>query len=227
MIKTVFVDYDDTLHDSQYIFATKLDGFLKIPGKKLWELYLKDIHRGIIHRKYPERHDDGIFHCKLLFEHINVPFDLELAKKFLKIYHEAREETWTHPRFFSKTESFLQTIRDMNLKLCLTTGDFAEEKAECIHRTFKKEFFDYIFDEVKLGFRKLDPKYYIKALTESGSSNTETICIGDALEMDIESSKAVGIETIWLNRRGEKLGKIQPNFIARDLDDALKYIVKH
>ncbi len=227
MIKTIFVDYDDTLHDSQYIFEIKLDGFLKMPGRRLWEIYLKEIHRGIIHRKYPERHDDGIFHCKLLFEYINTPFRIDLAKKFLKAYHEARMETWTHPRFFSDTELFLQSVKNMNLKLCLTTGDYADKKTYCMRRTFKKDFFDYIFDENKVNFRKLDPKYYLEALTESGSSSNETICIGDTLEMDIGSSKTAGIKTIWLNRHAEEPGEVQPDYIAKDLREVLDYLAKH
>lgn len=226
LIKTVFIDYDDTLHDSRYVFGVRLEGILEIPGERLWDIYLNNIHRGIIHRKYPERHDDEIFHCKLLFKYVNIPFDLKLAKKFLKAYREARVETWTTPRFFSETEFFLQTLKDMKLKLCLTTGDFSKEKAACISRTFRKEFFDYIFDEVKIGFRKLDTEYYVKALIESGSSAFETVCVGDALEMDIGSSKATGVKTIWVNRRGDGVGEIQPDFVARDLNEALKYIIK-
>ena len=122
-------------------------------------------------------------------------------------------------------ERFLRALRDMNLKICLSTGNFSKEKVECINHTFKKDFFVYAFDETILGFKKHDTKYYVKALIESDSSNLETVCIGDALEMDIEPSKAVGIKTIWINRRKEKLSEVQPDFIAKDLNDALNQII--
>ena len=225
MVKTVFLDYDDTLHDSQYVFGNKLDGLLKIPGEDLWYIYLNNIHRGIIHREYPDNHNDLILHCKLLLEYLHIPFDNKFVKKFLKVYSEARVETWTNPRFFKDTECFLRALKDMNLKICLTTGDFSKEKVECVNRTFKKEFFVHAFDETKLGFRKHDTKYYVKALIESGSSSLETVCIGDALKLDIEPSKAVGIKTIWLNRREEKPREVQPDFIAKDLNDTLNQII--
>ena len=65
------------------------------------------------------------------------------------------------------------------------------------------QYFDHIFSEPEIGFLKTEQSYYRIALERAGARPDETVSIGDTPMSDIRPAKAVGITTIWVNRRGE------------------------
>ncbi|WP_455279409.1 HAD family hydrolase [[Eubacterium] cellulosolvens] len=207
VIKTIFTDFDGTLHNSDPKFESKLDGFLGFDGKTVWHTFFFKVHREIIHNKYPEKHNDMPFHSKLLFELLGKQYDEEEAKRFMKACEQAEQECWTNPDYFDETHEFLQRMRDNDFKICVTTGSHAEEKARGIERYFSKKYFDFAFDEKIIGHRKTDKNYYKRALVISNSNSQQTVSIGDTLSHDIFPAKSMGIITIWVNRRNEDLSK--------------------
>jgi FMN phosphatase YigB (HAD superfamily) len=198
-IKTIFADFDGTLHNSDPKFESKLDGFLGFDGKTVWHTFFFKVHREIIHDKFPEKHNDVKFHGELLFELLDHKYDEEEAKHFIEACEQAEEECWTNPDYFNETHEFLEKMRDNDFKICLTTGSHAEEKARGIERYFSKKYFDFSFDETIIGYRK--------TLVISNSNSQQTLSIGDTLSHDIYPPKSIGIVTIWINRRNEDLSK--------------------
>ncbi|OGD52857.1 hypothetical protein A3K80_02680 [Candidatus Bathyarchaeota archaeon RBG_13_38_9] len=185
MIDTIFTDFDGTLHDSDSKFESKLDGFLGFDGKTIWHTFFFKVHREIIHKKFPEKHNDSAFHCELLFELLGKQYDKEEAKRFIQACEQAEEECWTNPSYFDETHEFLQRMMNNDFKICLTTGSHAEEKAHGIERFFSKQFFDFTFDETIIGYRKTENNYYNRALIISNSNSQQTVSIGDTLSHDI------------------------------------------
>lgn len=223
MITTIFTDFDGTLHDSDSKFESKLDGFLGFDGKTVWHTFFFKVHRDIIHINFPEKHNDTTFHSELLFELLGKQYDKEEAKRFMQACEQAEEECWTNPSFFDETREFLQRIKDNNCRICVTTGSHAEEKARGIERFFSKRYFDFAFDETIIGYRKTDKNYYNRALVISNSNSQQTASIGDTLSHDIFPAKSIGIVTIWVNRRNEKLSKSNnmPDYKISNLLEAL------
>jgi putative hydrolase of the HAD superfamily len=207
MINTIFIDFDGTLHDSDSKFESKLDGFLGFDGKTVWHTFFFKVHREIIHKKFPEKHNDSEFHSELLFESLGKEYNKEEAQRFIQACEEAEEECWTNPSYFYETCEFLQRVRDNDFKICLTTGSHAEEKSKGIERFFLKKFFDFAFDETIIGYRKTEKNYYNRALIISNSNSQQTVSIGDTLSHDIFPAKSIGIVTIWINRRNENISK--------------------
>ncbi len=63
MITTVLIDYDGTIHDWDTVLIRSHDGILGLSGEEFHKIWTFDIHRGIIHKRFKERHDDTMFHC--------------------------------------------------------------------------------------------------------------------------------------------------------------------
>lgn len=84
MIEIILIDYDNTLHDSDSKFVSKL-------GKKWWKTYLK-VHRNLIHPFFPDKHDDYEFQCKLVFKRLHQTYDATLIKQKIEAYLAALKE---------------------------------------------------------------------------------------------------------------------------------------
>ncbi len=226
-MKTILVDYDGTLHDSDSKFIAEFSlpaRELGLRGKKLWEIYLFDVHRGIVNERFPEKHNDPEFHSKLIFKQLKRPYDPQIAEKIIEGFKRALEECWTNPSFFDDTFEFLNRVVEEN-KLCLATFEYAKEKAECVERFGRRKYFDSVLGDYIINHRKTDKEYYEEALKISNSTPEETVIIGDTLTHDIVPAKLVGIKTIWLNRRNERAPEnSKPDHEVKKLTEVLNYL---
>jgi putative hydrolase of the HAD superfamily len=223
MSKILFIDYDETLHDTYSKFELRLGGIYGLSAERILDAYLA-VHRRIVHLQYPERHDDFFFHQKLLADYLGKPYDEGEAQKIARRFKEAQEECWTNPTFFPDSLFFLDQVKKRHI-LCLTTGDYAREKADALEKASGRSYFSYAFDHTHLGI-KGDRAYFDNALMSTNSLPGEAVTIGDSLEHDIASAKEAGITTVWVNRRG--LSPIvdlpDPDYEARDLLGVLDYL---
>ena len=224
MRKVFFIDYDGTLHDSDAKYTAKLDGILGLSGSEIWKVYLQ-VHRGIIHQRYPEKHDDFFFQQKLLFYYLKKPYDDAEAHKLARRFRQAQEECWTNPIFFPDSLPFLNKVKE-NHTLCLTTGDYAPEKAQALEKAGGVKYFDYAFDKDHLGLKGHSSSYYSNAVMSTKSRLEDVLVIGDSLEHDISAAKSASLATVWVNRRGIPLtvNSLRPDYQARDLGEVLNYI---
>jgi HAD superfamily hydrolase (TIGR01549 family) len=224
MKKVLFIDYDGTLHDSDAKYAAKLDGILSLEGMQIWKAYLH-VHRGIVHVRYPEKHDDFFFHQRLLFDYLKKPYDDRVARTLAGRFRQAQQETWRTPSFYPDTLPFLNKVRE-NYILCLTTGDYAPEKAKALEKAGGVSYFSYAFDKDHLGLKGHSSSYYCNAVMSTKSHPKDVLVIGDSLEHDIAAAKNAGLTTVWVNRRGISLteNSPRPDFQANDLWEVLSYI---
>lgn len=221
-IKTLFIDYDNTLHDSDSVYFARLDGVLGQPGARIWEAYF-EVHRELVHLRYPDQHDDMLFHMRHMFDLLRKPYDEREARRIAGLFCLAQEECWTEPVFFSDTFSFLDRVK-REYTLCLATGEHAPQKVRAIE-TISGKMFQSAFDLDNVGI-KGSSSYFRNALTMSGSRAEDCAMIGDSLPHDITAAKEAGLETIWINRKGKPLpaDAVPPHHEVRGLMEILKYI---
>lgn len=203
MITTVLMDYDSTLHDMDGVMEHSLDGILGYTGEEIYRIWVFDVHRALIHRWYLDRHDDTMFHCTLLFDLLELPFDRETAEIICAKFEEAQETAKKAPVYYPDAVPALEALRDMGLTLCLSTGYGAEQKARTLELWTGRRFFKHTFSEQKLGVLKTEPEYYMKALRLADAEPGMTVSVGDTPLSDIRPAKMVGIKTIWVNRNQE------------------------
>jgi HAD superfamily hydrolase (TIGR01509 family) len=222
--KVLFIDYDGTLHDSDAKYKAKLDGVLGFDGMDVWRAYLQ-VHRGIVHTQYPDKHDDFFFHQRLLFDYLKKPYDEKVANELAGRFRQAQLETWTNPTFYPDALPFLNKVKDRHV-LCLTTGDYAPEKAKALEKAGGVSYFSYVFDKDHLGLKGHSNSYYSNAVMSTKSRPEDVIVIGDSPEHDIAAAKGAGLATVWVNRRGITLAENlpKPDFEARDLWEVLSCI---
>jgi HAD superfamily hydrolase (TIGR01549 family) len=223
MSKVLFIDYDETLHDTYSKFRLKLDGIYGLSAAEIMDAYFA-VHRGIVHTQFPERHDDFFFHQRLLADRLGIPYDEAQARDMGRRFKEAQEASWTTPAFFPEALYFLDKAKERHV-LCLTTGDHAEKKARAIEKASGRSHFSYVFDHTHLGL-KGSSAYFENALMSTNSSPDEAVVIGDSLEHDIAAAKGAGIMAIWVNRRGQARDgdSAEADFEAADLLGVLHHL---
>ncbi|MEM2904291.1 MAG: HAD family hydrolase [Candidatus Bathyarchaeia archaeon] len=225
---TVFVDYDNTLHDTDSKYAEAFEGYLGMTGDEFLGIYVNRIHREIVHFKYPDRHDDLDFHGRLVAQYFGRPKDESLISELKARFRRAEQECLRSPLFFPDVEGFLVGLRQRRFKVCLATGEDSQAKGAALNQAFPGGYFDYIFGERELGVLKTEPQYFVKALELTGSKPASTATVGDAPLTDIKPAKAVGLKTVWLNRRGALMPyeSLRPDYEVRNLTEALTALDK-
>ncbi|MBS7619029.1 HAD family hydrolase [Candidatus Bathyarchaeota archaeon] len=228
MIHAVLLDYDGTLHDTDTAMKRSLDGILGLDGEELYRIYLYDVHRSLIHTKHLDRHDDIMFHCQLLFQVLNKPYDPKIAELICRKLEQAGRD-FSNMKFFEDAAPALKMMKEKGIEIYLSTGKYAEEKAKTFEKYAMETFFRGVFSESKNGFLKTEVRYYVESLKTIGRKPEEVASIGDTILSDIKPAKQAGIKTIWVNRRGEPIPQepdSMPDNIASNLMEATNIIFK-
>jgi len=228
VIRNVFVDYDNTLHDSDSKFIAQFEApasKLGLTGRELWKLYLFEVHRDIVHRWYPEKHDDREFHCRLIFQKLGKPYSEGLALQLISAFERAMEECWRNPTFFPETFLFLEEV-SKRYRVCLATSENALQKASSLERMGGRKYFACVLGDHNIGIRKTEKEYYLRALELAEARAEESVMVGDSTTHDIQPASEVGMKTIWVNRRGEVFSG-KRDCEVRDLKEALHWLLDH
>ncbi len=223
-ISCVSIDNDDSTVDLTSILCKKLDGLGKLSGEEVTEILLTEIHDKRIHREFPDRHSDIIFHAQLLLDRLGIP-NGQLSEVAGRI-KEAFKESLLKPLFFEDSVSFLDGAKAYGLKLCMATANFASEKVKTIETHCGKKYFTAWYDETILNQSKLNPAFYEEMLIRLNYSASEAVCIGDSLLDDIIPARLAGLTTIWLNRKGIHVDQPLSDFEVRSLDEAMIILKK-
>ncbi|HLN88446.1 MAG TPA: HAD family hydrolase [Candidatus Binatia bacterium] len=92
---------------------------------------------------------------------------------------------------------------------------------ECVLKLLKTSNLDNMFDVIvvsgAVNKRKPSPEIFQKALEILGISASEAAFVGDTIDADIEGPKAVGMKTIYVERRIQKIGKSIPDQTIKSL----------
>jgi putative hydrolase of the HAD superfamily len=225
-VKNLFVDYDNTLHDSDSRFIAHFREpaeALGITGRELWRLYLFEVHRGVVHKKYPERHEDREFHCRLIFQKLGRPYEERIASRITSAFERAMEDCWKNPTFFPDAFPFLEEA-SRRYRLFLATSENALQKASSLERVMGRKCFSHVLGDHNMGIRKTEKEYYLKALELAGARAEESVMVGDSLTHDILPARGAGMGTIWVNRKGEP-HEGEVGCEVRNLEEALRHLL--
>ncbi len=102
---------------------------------------------------------------------------------------------------------------------------------ECVDRLLENHGLDTFFDVVvvsgAVNKRKPSPEIFLRALKELGVSPENTVFVGDTVDADLIGAKAVGMKSIFIERRlQENLKQVLPNRIIKSLSELLEAIKK-
>jgi HAD superfamily hydrolase (TIGR01509 family) len=100
---------------------------------------------------------------------------------------------------------------------------------ECGRRLLKmfglKEYFDLIIINAEVNLRKPSPKIFNVALQELGVDASNTVFVGDMVDLDIAGPQSVGMKTVLINRRPSwKTTRAKPDAVINSLVELLDVI---
>ena len=94
---------------------------------------------------------------------------------------------------------------------------------ECVFKLLKEDHLEELFDVVvvsgAVNKRKPSPEIFQNTLKALGVSASETVFVGDTIDADIEGPKAVGIKTIYIERRVQVIEKFAPDQTIKSLSE--------
>jgi YjjG family noncanonical pyrimidine nucleotidase len=88
-------------------------------------------------------------------------------------------------------------------RMHIITNGFAEIQAVKMASADIAHFFEHVVTTTAADAKKPDPRIFEYALTVSGATVSESLMLGDNYEADILGAKAVGLDTVFYNPKGE------------------------
>jgi HAD superfamily hydrolase (TIGR01549 family) len=120
-----------------------------------------------------------------------------------------------------------ETLRRLAVshKLVLVTNGIKEVQRRRLKGSTIALYLSATIISEEIGFAKPDPRMLDAAARAAGVSDKSSIIIvGDSLSSDIRAGLDYGIDTVWLNRRGESSGATRPTYEIRALPQLLEIL---
>lgn len=115
--------------------------------------------------------------------------------------------------------------RRARLGLC-SNFSHAETALDILERAGLQEHFHALTVSETVGIRKPRPEIFESALASLGTTAAETIHVGDKLDADVAGASALGMRTVWIDRRVrdkakalEEYGGPAPTWVVHDLSE--------
>lgn len=138
----------------------------------------------------------------------------EMSDRYLEILP-------TKTNLFPHCKELLEYLKNKSYPMHLITNGF--EKTQ--HEKLKNSGIDHYFTEVitseQAGIMKPHLAIFEYALNKAGTNASESIMIGDTLEVDILGAMEAGMDTAYFNPAVPPTEKIRPTYVLEDLSGLL------
>jgi putative hydrolase of the HAD superfamily len=205
LYKHIFFDLDHTLWDFDRNSRETLEELFEAYSLKNYGIAVFEDFRDTYHRindqKWEQYRQGSItkehlratrFHDTLLQFEVNHP---ELAAEIDREYI-ARSPHKTH--LFPHALEVLGYLAE-KYTLHIITNGFTEVQDIKITKSGLQPFFTYKITSEAAGATKPDPVIFRHALKMAGAKRTESIMVGDNLEVDIIGARRVGLDQVYFN----------------------------
>ena len=124
---------------------------------------------------------------------------------------------------YQDTVCVLTTLKGRGFTLYLASNGIAEVQRGRIEAAGVGHYFDDIFISEEMGVQKPDIRYFAMMLERTALADCKDAClmIGDSLSSDIKGGMESGLDTLWLNMRGEAAPAKPPTHTVMTLCEIL------
>lgn len=159
-------------------------------------------HRLSYMRQYPELHHDLTRLRKQWLAYIAVEagYAAEIAEPAFEVFWEARNEVDVFPEALDALDALGSVYR---------IGAITNGNAD-VHRIGIGHHFDFIVHAEEVGAAKPDRDIFLAALARAGLGARQVVHVGDDPERDVRGAAAVGMNTVWVNLKGEDWPGLEP-----------------
>lgn len=106
-------------------------------------------------------------------------------------------------KLFPGTLETLEVLKRMNYKMHIITNGFSEVQHIKLRSSGLNDFFEVVLCSDVHGFSKPDVKIFQIALEQTGAKPSDSVMIGDHLEVDVLGANAVGIQGVLFDPKNE------------------------
>jgi len=146
-------------------------------------------------------------------EHYGI-HDIELADRLSEYY------VYWSPRIVRLVPGTMELLDYLKPKyhLHLITNGFQEVQHTKLNGSGMASYFETLTVSEEVGVKKPNPEIFQYALQKSGAQAAESLMIGDEMAVDIDGARAVGMDTLLFNPKGEPV-EGERTYEVRDLRD--------
>ncbi len=213
-------DLDDTLLDFQANEAVSLAMLFSRHGLDLTEDRLREYHR--VNQGLWSDYEKGL-----------IPLERVLSNRFsdtlrvlgMEIDGMAWENEYREllGNGSQTVEGAFEVCRKLALshRLFVVTNGIGKTQRKRLHQSGLDVFFEKVFDSQSIGFQKPTEEFFeYVARHIPGFDKKQALVVGDSLNTDIKGGFKAGLDTCWLNRKGQKNATdFQSTFMAADLSE--------
>ena len=215
----LLIDLDDTILDFDaaeevaYSGALAAHGIGKTPAlmeryREINLLWWEKLERGEAGRDelLVERH-------RQLFTELGLPADPAAFEA------DYRRRLGVGHWFLPGAEAMLDGLRDRGYRLFLASNGVEDTQLSRLKSAGILGHFEGLFISERTGFHKPEPAYFEWCFARiPGFDREKTLMIGDSLTSDILGGLRAGIDTLWVNRRGQSApAACRPTYEITDL----------
>ncbi len=160
-------------------------------NERLWELYRED---------KITKEDLNRTRFVLPLEHYGIN-DTDLAD------HLSEDYVYWSPRIVRLVPGTMELLEYLkpNYHLHLITNGFQEVQHTKLNGSGLEPFFETLTVSEEVGVKKPNPEIFHYALRKAHASVGESLMIGDEMAVDIDGARAIGMDTVFLNLKNEKV----------------------
>lgn len=226
MIKTVFLDVDDTLFDFQSAeraAITRTLSFFGIePDDNTVSLYREINHEcwNALERREMERDQVLTERFSRLFSILGIDRDPVAVQSY---YEEALSGEFS---FVTGASELINTLHGV-YRLYITSNGTARVQDGRIALSGIGHLFDGIYISERVGYHKPSREFFDRIFDEIGGERGETVIVGDSLSSDILGGINAGIHTCLFNPHGRKYSSdIKAEYEIRTLSELPELLKK-
>jgi putative hydrolase of the HAD superfamily len=210
-VKYIFFDLDETLSDHQYACRQGIHAIAdlhpELRTRSVEELEAEFWRR--LNGNYAQvlsgalsMNDTRAERIAALFQFCGAqpPASTVTLQELSKLYVSRYDQSL---RAIPGVTEVLTRLKRQNACIGVVTNGFTSIQRKKLEACGLSSFIDHLITSEQIGTAKPDPAIFRAALTVCGAKPHQAVMIGDSWVNDIEGSHAVGICTIWLNRRSE------------------------
>ena len=102
-------------------------------------------------------------------------------------------------------EAVLKYVKNNGYTVCITTNGISKTQYRRIAESGLKRYFDYVFVSEQAGHQKPEKEYFDYVMANSPEKDkSKIIVIGDSQSSDILGGINFGVDTCWLNPKGQE-----------------------